>query len=74
MLAVANALSPHRLATAVLATLLAMAALGAALLPLPAWVWPTAAGVTALGVAIRLAEARRGSLPDLPTIRHIAGE
>jgi hypothetical protein len=74
MLAVANALSPHRLVAAVLTALLVPAALGAALLLLPAWVWPTAAGVAALGVAIRLAEARRGSLPDLPTIRHIAGE
>ena len=74
MLAVTNALSPHRLANTVLAALFVMAALGAALLPLPAWVWPTAAGVAALGIAIRLAEARRGSLPDLPTIRHIAGE
>jgi hypothetical protein len=74
MLAVANALSPHRLVAAVLTALLVLAALGAALLLLPAWVWPTAAGVAALGVAIRLAEARRGSLPDLPTIRHIAGE
>ncbi len=74
MLAVTNTLSPHRLAGAVPATLLVMAALGAAFLPLPAWVWPTAVGVTALGIAIRLAEARRESLPDLPTIRHIAGE
>ncbi len=74
MLAVANALSPHRLVAAVLTALLVLAALGAALLLLPAWVWPTAAGVAALGVAIRLAEARRGSLPDLPAIRHIAGE
>ena len=74
MLAVANALSPHRLVAAVLTALFVLAALGAALLLLPAWVWPTAAGVAALGVAIRLAEARRGSLPDLPTIRHIAGE
>ncbi len=53
MLAVSNVLSPHRLATAVLAALLIVAA---------------------LGVAIALADARRGSLPDLPTIRHIAGE
>jgi len=74
MLAVTNALSPHRLATAVLAALLVVAALGAALLLLPAWAWPTAAGVAALGIAIRLAEARRSGLPDLPTIRHIAGE
>ncbi len=74
MLAVTNALSPHRLANTVLAALLALIALGAALLLLPAWVWPTAAGVAALGVAIRLAEARRSGLPDLPTIRHIAGE
>ncbi len=74
MLAVTNALSPHRLANTVLAALFVMAALGAALLPLPAWVWPPAAGVAALGVAIRLAEARRESLQDLPTIRHIAGE
>ncbi len=74
MLAVTNALSPHRLVAAVLTALLVLAALGAALLLLPAWVWPTAAGVAALGVAIRLAEARRCSLPDLPTIRHIAGE
>ncbi len=74
MLAVTNAPSPHRFAVAVLAALLAVAALGAALLLLPAWVWPTAAGVAALGVAIALADARRGSLPDLPTIRHIAGE
>ena len=74
MLAVTNALSPHRLAAAVLAALLVLATLGAALRLLPAWVWPTAAGVAALGVAIRLAEARRGGLPDLPTIRHIAGE
>ncbi len=74
MLAVTNALSPHRLATTILAALLVLAALSAALLPLPAWVWPTAAGVAALGVAIALAEARWGSLPHLPTIRHIAGE
>ena len=74
MLAVANALSPLRLATAVLAALLVVAALGAALLPLPAWVWPPAAGVAALGVAIALAEARRSGLPHLPAIRHIAGE
>ena len=74
MLAVANALSPHRLVVAVLAALLVLAALGAALLLLPAWVWPTAAGVAALGVGIRLAEARRSGLPDLPAIRHIAGE
>ncbi len=78
MLAVTNALSPHRLATTILAALLVLAALSAALsaalLPLPAWVWPTAAGVAALGVAIALAGARRGSLPHLPTIRHIAGE
>ena len=74
MLAVTNAVSPHRLATTVVAALFVMAALGGALLSLPAWVWPTAAGVTALGVAIALAEARRGSLPHLPTIRHIAGE
>ena len=74
MLAVANALSPHRLVAAVLTALFVLAALGAALLPLPAWVWPTAAGVAALGIAIRLAEARRESLPHLPTIRHIAGE
>jgi hypothetical protein len=74
MLAVTNAPSPLRLATTLLAVLFIMAALGAALLLLPAWVWPTAAGVAALGIAIRLAEARRGSLPGLPTIRHIAGE
>ena len=74
MLAVTNAISPHRLAATVLAALLAMAALGAALRLLPAWVWPTATGVAVLGVAIALAEARRGSLTHLPTIRHIAGE
>jgi hypothetical protein len=74
MLAVTNALSPFRLATTGLAALFVMAALGAALLSLPAWVWPTAAGAAALGIAIRLAEARRSGLPHLPAIRHIAGE
>src|SRR5215213_7031009 len=55
-----EAIDPHRPFT-VPAVLLVLAALAVA-------------GVLVLGVAVGFAEARRGALPDLPRVRHVAGE
>jgi hypothetical protein len=68
-----EAIDPHRPFT-VPAALLVLAALGAAVLLMSSWAWLAVAGVLVLGVAVGFAEARRGALPDLPRVRHVAGE
>ena len=74
MLAVTDALSLHRSAAVTLAALVALAALAAVLLLLPTGAWLGATGVPVLGLALAVAEARRGGVSDLQRVQHLPGE